>query len=129
MLAEVSLLVIVFSVAKENEIKYLLQMIRKAFVMSIDEGQEAEYEKRHNPIWKELEILLKEHGAHNYSIFLHEETRQLFGYVEIEDQAQWEAIAKTEGCLKWWSYMGDIMKTNEDLSPTSIGLREVFHLD
>ena len=60
-------------------------MIRKAFVMSVNEGQEAEYERRHRPIWAELEATLKAHGAHNYSIFLHPETRQLFGYVEIED--------------------------------------------
>ena len=31
-------------------------MIRKAFVMSVNAGQEAEYEKRHRPIWPELEI-------------------------------------------------------------------------
>lgn len=29
--------------------------IRKAFVMSVNEGQAEEYEKRHNPIWPELE--------------------------------------------------------------------------
>ena len=52
-------------------------MIRKAFVMSVDAGREAEYERRHRPIWPELEALLKAHGVHNYSIFLHAETRQL----------------------------------------------------
>ena len=30
-------------------------MIRKAFVMSVHPGQEAEYERRHRPIWPELE--------------------------------------------------------------------------
>jgi L-rhamnose mutarotase len=29
--------------------------IRKAFVMSVNAGAEEEYEKRHNPIWPELE--------------------------------------------------------------------------
>ena len=29
-------------------------MIRKAFRMSVNEGQETEYERRHNPIWQEL---------------------------------------------------------------------------
>ena len=60
-------------------------MIRKAFVLSVDAGKEAEYERRHRPIWPELEAVLKAHGAHNYSIFLLPETRQLFGYVEIEE--------------------------------------------
>ena len=104
-------------------------MIRKAFVMSVNAGQEIEYEKRHQPIWKELETVLKKHGVHNYSIFLHPETRQLFAYAEIEDEARWNAIAQTPICRKWWKYMGDIMPANPDNSPRSVGLREVFHID
>ncbi|MEX1045074.1 MAG: L-rhamnose mutarotase [Chthoniobacterales bacterium] len=61
---------------------------RKAFVMSVNAGAEQEYEKRHNPIWPELKKVLKEHGVSNYSIFLHLETRQLFGYAEIESEEQ-----------------------------------------
>ena len=104
-------------------------MIRKAFVMSVNEGSEEEYEKRHNPIWTDLEAVLKEHGVHNYSIFLHPETRQLFAYAEIEDEARWSAIAATEPCRRWWKHMGDVMPSNPDNSPVSLDLREVFHLD
>ena len=63
-------------------------MIRKAFVMRVNPECHEEYEKRHNPIWPELEAALKEGGAHNYSIFLDKETSQLFGYVEIEDDIE-----------------------------------------
>ena len=49
--------------------------VRKAFVMSVNAGAEAEYEMRHNPIWPELEKVLKGHGVSNYSILLHPETR------------------------------------------------------
>lgn len=104
-------------------------MIRKAFVMSVNLGQEAEYERRHQPIWAELEKTLKDHGVHNYSIFLHPGTRQLFGYAEIEDEARWEAIARTAICRKWWAHMKELMPSNPDNSPQSIGLREVFHID
>ena len=104
-------------------------MIRKAFVLSVDAGREAEYARRHQPIWRELADVLKAHGVHNYSIFLHEKTRQLFGYVEIEDEARWAAIARTEVCQRWWKYMGDIMPSNPDHSPVSRELKEVFHLD
>ena len=104
-------------------------MIRKAFVMSVNEGSEAEYEKRHRPIWPELEAVLKEHGVHNYSIFLHPETRQLFAYAEIEDEARWAASAETEACKKWWAHMGDVMPSNPDNSPVALDLREVFHID
>jgi L-rhamnose mutarotase len=103
-------------------------MIRKSFVLSVHPGHEVEYERRHRPIWPELAAVLKAHGAHNYSIFLHPETRQLFGYVEIEDEARWAAIAKTEVCQRWWKFMGDIMPSNADHSPVARELKEVFHL-
>lgn len=104
-------------------------MIRKAFVMSVNAGSEAEYERRHRPIWKELEDTLKSHGVHNYSIFLLPQTRQLFGYVEVEDEARWNAIAKTPVCQRWWNHMADVMPANPDNSPVSAELREVFHID
>ena len=97
--------------------------------MSVNAGSEVEYARRHQPIWADLTDVLKAHGVHNYSIFLHEETRQLFGYVEIESEARWAAIAKTEVCQRWWKHMGDIMPSNPDLSPVSRELKEVFHLD
>lgn len=104
-------------------------MIRKAFVMQVNAGAEAEYARRHQPIWDDLTAVLRAHGSHNYSIFLDPTTRQLFGYVEIEDEARWIAVARTEACQRWWRYMGDIMPSNPDHSPVSRGLQEVFHLD
>jgi L-rhamnose mutarotase len=104
-------------------------MIRKAFVMSVNAGSEQEYERRHQPIWRELEDALKSHGVHNYSIFLDPQTRQLFGYVEIDDEAKWKAIAQTDICKRWWAYMKDVMPSNPDNSPVAAELREVFHID
>jgi len=104
-------------------------MIRKAFVMSVNEGSEDVYQKRHSPIWPELEAVLKQHGVTSYSIFLHPETRQLFAYAEIEDEARWQAIAATPVCRKWWLHMGDIMPTHPDNSPVARDLREVFHME
>jgi L-rhamnose mutarotase len=104
-------------------------LIRKAFVMTLNAGAEEEYERRHRPIWAELEAVFKAHGAHRYSIFLDSSTRQLFGYVEIEDEARWNAIARTDVCQRWWAHMSDIMPSNPDHSPISRDLREVFHLD
>lgn len=103
--------------------------IRKAFVMSANAGQEAEYERRHRRIWPELEAILKQHGVRTYSIFLLPETRQLFAYVEYDCEEQWNAVAETSICQKWWSYMKDIMPSNPDNSPVSSQLKEVFHLD
>jgi L-rhamnose mutarotase len=104
-------------------------MIRRAFVMQVHPDQHAEYERRHRPIWEELAETLRAHGAHNYSIFLHAETSQLFAYVELEDEARWNAIAETEVCRRWWKHMADVMETNVDSSPKSTPLVEVFHLN
>lgn len=104
-------------------------MIRKAFVMSVNAGREEEYQRRHSPIWPELEQTLKQHGVHNYSIFLDPTTRQLFGFAEIEDEQRWSAIAETPICRKWWEHMKEIMPSNPDNSPISRQLREVFHID
>jgi len=103
-------------------------MIRKAFVMSVHPGVEAEYERRHRPIWPDLEKVLLDHGVRTYSIFLHPETRQLFAYVEFTSAAQWASIARTEICQRWWTHMRDLMPTNTDNSPIATELREVFHL-
>ncbi len=103
-------------------------MIRKAFVMSVHPGHEAEYARRHQPIWQELADVLRAHGVHNYSIHLHPETRQLFAYAEIESEERWRAIADTEVCRRWWRHMADLMPANPDSSPVSTSLAEVFHL-
>lgn len=103
-------------------------MIRKAFIMTVDPQQHAEYQRRHNPIWPELEQVLKEHGVHNYSIFLDPQTSQLFAYAEIENEERWAAIASTEICQKWWRHMREIMPSNPDNSPVARPLAQVFHL-
>ncbi len=103
-------------------------MIRKAFKMWVNPEQHREYEKRHNPIWKELEEVLRQHGVQQYSIFLDQTSHELFAYAEIESEAKWQAIARTEVCQRWWRYMADIMPANPDHSPKSVDLREVFRL-
>jgi L-rhamnose mutarotase len=95
----------------------------------VNPQETVEYERRHSPIWPELQEVLRAHGVRDYSIFLDETDGSLFGYVEIEDEARWDAIAQTPVCRRWWTHMRDIMPTNPDDSPRSVALREVFHLD
>lgn len=104
-------------------------MIRKAFVMQLNPGMKEEYQRRHNPIWKELEEVLKEHGVLKYSIFLMESTHRLFAYAEIESEEKWESIARTDVCQRWWEFMKDLMPTHPDNSPVSEVLSEVFFLN
>ena len=97
--------------------------------MSVHAGCEDEYIRRHQPIWPELEEVLLAHGVKTYSIFLHSETRQLFAYVEFTDEAQWQAIAQTDVCRRWWTHMRDLMPSNPDHSPVSLPLLEIFHIE
>lgn len=97
--------------------------------MAIHEGQAAEYQRRHQPIWTELRAALLAHGVQSYSIYLDPETNDLFGYVECENDEQWRAVANSEVCRRWWRHMREIMPANPDDSPVTRDLREVFHLD
>lgn len=103
-------------------------MIKKAIRMKLYPGMAEEYEKRHRNLWPEMIELLKDHGAKSYSIFLDKETNFLFGYLEIEDEALWNEVPKTEINQKWWDYMKDIMDTNPDHSPVTADLQQVFEL-
>src|SRR5689334_22043023 len=103
-------------------------MIRKAFLMMLKPGSQTEYERRHRSIWPELESILKQHGVHNYSIFLDRTTDRLFAYAEIESEEQWQGIAQTEICRRWWAHMSELMLTNADNSPLTVELDEVFHI-
>ncbi len=103
-------------------------MIRKAFLMRVHPDAHAEYERRHSPIWEELTATLRAHGVRSYSLFLHPPTSQLFGYVEIESEERWAAVAATDVCRRWWAFMRDLMPTNPDGSPVSEELRSVFFL-
>jgi L-rhamnose mutarotase len=103
-------------------------MIRKAFKMSVHPDRHEEYARRHDPIWKELEDALLEHGVRSYSIYLDPQTSELFAYAEIEDEERWRAIASTAVCRRWWQHMKELMPSNADGSPVARDLREVFHL-
>ena len=103
-------------------------MIIKTFRMRVHPQHVAEYERRHNPIWPELEAALKTHGVERYFIFLDETTADLFAYAEIESDEQWQAIAHTEVCRRWWQSMKALMPSNPDGSPESREMRQVFEL-
>lgn len=75
--------------------------------------------------------VLKDHGVRNYSIFLSQDREDptLFGYVEVQDEEQWQSISTTKECKEWWKEMSAIMETNADNSPKSADLDAVFFMD
>ena len=103
-------------------------MHRIAFKMKLFKGKEDEYKKRHDEIWPELKSLLKTTGIEDYSIFLDTETNDLFGVLKIQDPMELDELPKHQVMRKWWNYMKDLMETNEDESPVSVRMSEVFYL-
>ena len=89
-----------------------------------------EYKRRHDEIWPEMVALLKEAGVSDYSIFLDEESDTLFAVQrQSEEGSSSQDMGANPVVQRWWRYMADIMETNADFSPTSIPLKQVFHLD
>ena len=102
--------------------------MKLAFMMKLKPGHAEEYKKRHDAIWPELAQLLKDNGISDYSIFLDEQSNNLFA-VQQQTGASSQDLGTTEIVRKWWAFMADIMETNPDNSPLSIPLTQVFHLD
>ncbi|MCE7862607.1 MAG: L-rhamnose mutarotase [Bacteroidetes bacterium CHB5] len=103
-------------------------MQRLAFKMKLHPGQEAEYKRRHDALWPELATLLKQTGISEYSIFHDEKTNSLFGVLNLEKASAMEELPNHPVMKRWWAFMKDIMECNEDNSPVSIPLKEVFYL-
>jgi L-rhamnose mutarotase len=103
-------------------------MERVAFKMKLYKGFEAEYKKRHDALWPDLSLLLKQSGICDYSIFLDENTNDLLAVMTIQDASVLNDLPENLIMRKWWAFMKDIMETNEDDSPVAIPLKEVFYL-
>jgi L-rhamnose mutarotase len=101
---------------------------RVGFRMQLHPGKVEEYKRRHDQLWPDLQVLLKQTGIKNYSIFLDESTNILFGVLQIDDPKYLDELPKHPVMKKWWAYMQDIMETNPDNSPVSVPLKEVFYL-
>lgn len=104
-------------------------MHRRAFKMHLHPGQTEEYKRRHDDLWPELALLLKQAGVSDYSIFLDEATHVLFGVLKTSDPEALDALPAQEVMQRWWAYMRDIMDAKENNEPVSTPLREMFHLD
>jgi L-rhamnose mutarotase len=101
---------------------------RVAFKMQLHPGNVEEYKRRHEELWPDLQVLLKQTGIKNYSIFLDASTNTLFGVLQIDELQRLDELPNHAVMKKWWAYMQDIMETNPDNSPVSIPLKEVFFL-
>ena len=103
-------------------------MEKFAFKMRLNPGCRAEYIKRHNEIWPELVVLLKDAGVSDYSIHLDAETNILLGVLWREDGHGMDELPSHPVMQKWWAHMADIMETHPNNEPVAIPLETVFHM-
>lgn len=104
-------------------------MEKIAFRMFLNPGCVTEYKKRHDDIWPELLILLKSTGVSDYSIYLDEERHVLFAVLHRTVGHTMDILAQHPVMQRWWTHMGDLMRTNPDGSPVAESMPCLFHLD
>ena len=100
-----------------------------ALLMRLKPGNEAEYRKRHDEIWPDLKAALAEAGICDYSIFLDEETLNLFAVLRLRPDNNRSALAAKPVMRRWWDYMADLMYVDGTNKPIERSLTRVFHLD
>ncbi len=103
-------------------------MEKYAFKMHLNPGQKDEYIRRHDAIWPELVVLLKDAGIKDYSIHLDEETNTLFGVLWRDDGHGMDDLPNHPVMQKWWAHMADIMASHPTNEPVATPLTPVFHM-
>lgn len=104
-------------------------MERIAFTMRVKPDQEAEYRRRHQSVWPEMLLALKDAGCSNYSIYM--KGRDLFAFMEVDDFERFKRhLAASGDAQRWEEHMSGIMERGI-LPETGFHERlvEVFHLD
>jgi len=96
---------------------------RRAWTMTLKPGNEALYKKRHDEIWPELQDMMQELGIKTFAIYRRGLT--LFAYQE-RDASIPEPDTPPPIAWKWWESMAPLMETNDDTSPVTVPLEEVF---
>lgn len=96
--------------------------------MKLKPGIVAEYKKRHDEIWPELQKELRAAGVSDYSIFFDAETLTLFAIQKLADKNTASDLRHLPIVQKWWNYMAPLMEVHADNSPVTTPLAEVFYM-
>ena len=101
---------------------------RIAFRMTLNPGEAAEYERRHDAIFPELARALKDAGVSDYSIWHDPQTSHLFAILTRADDHTMDRLPDLDIVKRWWKHMADIMKTDTNNVPDQVALQRVFLL-
>ena len=103
-------------------------MQKYAFRMQLQPGSEAEYPRRHDAIWPELVVLLRDAGVQDYSIHLDPGTSILFAVLWRRDDHTMDDLRSHPVMQRWWAHMADIMQCHASNEPVATPLITLFHL-
>jgi L-rhamnose mutarotase len=101
-------------------------MERLCFIFTVREGQEDEYDRRHQEMWPELIVLIRASGMTNYTIFRRD--RLVVGYAECMPTiaATQRPELDPDGIgSRWATAMADVLEQTTDGLPSAT---EVWHL-
>lgn len=106
-------------------------MRRVGFILKVRQDRIEEYKRVHEVVWPEMLDALRQHGWHNYSLFMrHDGT--LFGYFETPESFE-KALAgmsEEEVNTRWQTDMAPFFEgTGGPADEMMESLSEVFHLD
>ena len=107
-------------------------MKREAFVLKVRSDKLAEYKRHHQAVWPEMLQALRQHGWHNYSLFLRDDGLP-FGYVETSDGLAdaLEGMSKEDVNRRWQDFMAPYFEAlgGKHVDEGLLVLEEVFHLE
>ncbi|HEV3262163.1 MAG TPA: L-rhamnose mutarotase [Gemmataceae bacterium] len=106
-------------------------MERVCFLLKVKPARLAEYRSRHQAVWADMLLALRETGWRNYSLFLRDDGL-LVGYLETPDfKKALDGMAAREVNARWQREMGPFFEDLEGRRPDQglLLLQEVFHLD
>ena len=103
----------------------MAQPSRRAWIMTLKPGAEAEYKRRHEAIWPELRDAILASGVTSFNIYRH--GLMLFAYQE-RDPAAPQPGEPPPVFWRWWREMAPLMETIPDGRPAQTPMEEVFNL-
>lgn len=97
--------------------------------MHLVPGMEAEYEKRHDEIWPEMQAAVYDAGFRNYSLF--RRGTQVIGYAECVPDivTVLTRMGAAEVNTRWGESFSHIIASMTDETGDLIRYTEVWHLD
>jgi L-rhamnose mutarotase len=104
-------------------------MSTRAFRMKLKPGAVDEYRRRHDALWPDLAQALRDAGIHDYSIFLDEQTLDLFAVLKLHEGDTSAELPAQPVMWRWWDYMADLMETEPGNRPREWPLTPMFHLE